>query len=205
MFIKTKYKGYDVGVDGLILDIMRSRDSGTAPYISYYRMCLSKKIKSWNDLKPYFERDHYKLLKRLYRNVNDIEPMVGILLEKRRGNFIGKIGGCLVAEQFHRFKYGDRFFYSHRDNPHRFSKGFVLNLFNKLFCTLLPNSNFYKYNITDQLREIRKMTFAQLVCIVTDMGRVPRKGFVAVSKKNPYVDCKELKSFNLLPFKQNKN
>ncbi|XP_055325439.1 peroxidase-like [Sitodiplosis mosellana] len=36
LFIKTKYRGKDVGVDGMILDIMRSRDSGTAPYIAYY-------------------------------------------------------------------------------------------------------------------------------------------------------------------------
>lgn len=117
---------------------MRSRDSGTASYISYYRMCFSKKIESWKDLKPYFKRDHFKLLQHLYQNVNDIESMVGILLEKRHGNFIGKIGGCLVAEQFHRFKYGDRYFYSHRDNPHRFSAGFLFRfLLNQFFLHIL--------------------------------------------------------------------
>lgn len=123
LFIKNIYHGKKVGVDGMILDVMRSRDSGTAPYIDYYPMCVSVQIKCWTDLEPYFEKKHFQLLMKMYANVKDIDLMIGILLEKRYGNEMGKIGGCLVAEQFNRFKYGDRYFYSNSNNPHKFSKG----------------------------------------------------------------------------------
>lgn len=73
---------------------------------------------------PYFEKEHFELLQQLYENVKDIELMVGILLKKRCRNLMGKISGCLVAEQFYRYKYVDRFFYSHNNNPHKFSTGF---------------------------------------------------------------------------------
>lgn len=123
LFLKTKYRNQDVGVDGFILDVMRSRDSGTARFIDYYGMCQSKKINNWEDLESDFENEHFKLLKEMYTHVRDIDLMVGILLEKRCGNLMGNIGGCLVAKQFSNFKYGDRFFYSHRNNPHSFTPG----------------------------------------------------------------------------------
>lgn len=127
LFLKTKYKNEDVGVDGLILDVMRSRDSGTAPFISYYKICGdNREIKSWNDLKPDFEEDHFNLLQTMYGDgkdtFKDIDLMIGILLERRCRNLMGKIGGCLVAEQFRRFKFGDRFFYTHSNNPKKIEK-----------------------------------------------------------------------------------
>lgn len=130
--------GKDVGVDGFILDVMRSRDTGTAPFIDYYQMCTNSVVKNWKDLKSHFETDHFELMQQLYKDVSDIELMVGILLEKRRGNFIGKIGGCLVAEQFYRYRYGDRFFYAHPNNPYPFSSSLVNAL---CFSTYFPILN----------------------------------------------------------------
>lgn len=123
MFIKTDYRGKEAGADGLLLDVMRSRDGGTAPFIEFYKLCSSKEIKSWDDLEPYFEPAHFELLRSFYENVGDIDLMVAILLEKRCGNFIGQIGGCIMGEQFNRYKYGDRFFYTHSNNPHEFTSG----------------------------------------------------------------------------------
>lgn len=121
---KKEYRGEFVGNDQVILDVMRSRDAGTAPYIKYYRPCLSKGISDWSDLEPYFERQHYKLLKRLYEHVHDIDLVVGLLLEKRlKSSQYGAIASCLIAEEYYRLKYGDRFFYSHPTNPYKFSSG----------------------------------------------------------------------------------
>lgn len=123
LFLKSEFRGNEVGLDGFILDVMRGRDAGTARFIDYFPMCMNRKIKKWKDLEKFFETNHFDLLKSFYVNVNDIELMVGILLERRRGNNIGKIGGCLVAEQFYRYRYGDRFFYAHPNNPHPFTSG----------------------------------------------------------------------------------
>lgn len=102
---------------------MRSRDSGTAPFINYYEYCLKKKITCWEDLRPHFNENEYKLLRKSYEDFRDVDLLTGILLERHRQNEIGPIGGCIIAEQFHRLKYGDRYFYSHPTNPHPFTPG----------------------------------------------------------------------------------
>lgn len=38
--------------------------------------------------------------------------------------------------------------------------------------------------------------------MTTDVERVPRKGFVAISKENGYIDCKKLDPLDLTPFKE---
>lgn len=123
MFIQKKYRGENVGLDGFIIDIMRSRDSGIAPFTKFVERCMSKKVDSWDDLQPFFESKHFKLLHKMYADVNDIDLIAALLLEKRCNNLIGTIGGCIMAEQFYRYKYGDRFFYSHPNNPHPFTPG----------------------------------------------------------------------------------
>lgn len=115
-----------VGVDLFIVDVMRSRDCGSAPYISYFLPCFSKTIKTWKDLKPYFDKENYKILRRLYKEPCDIELLIGMLWEKRSANLMGKISGCLVGKQFNRFKFGDRFFHSTCSGPNKFLKGLLL-------------------------------------------------------------------------------
>lgn len=121
---KKPHRGGFAGVDQFIIDVMRSRDSGTAPYIKYYGPCLSKKISYWSDLEPYFERQHFEQLKRLYEHIEDIDLVVGLLLEKHvKSSQYGVIATCLIAEEYYRFKYGDRFFYSLPTNPYKFTTG----------------------------------------------------------------------------------
>lgn len=54
----------------------------------------------------------------------------------------------------------------------------------------------------DQLREIKRITFAMLLCMVSKIKQVPRKGFVAVSRENPYIDCSKMKFINFEPFRE---
>lgn len=131
LFVKNLYNGKEAGADTFLHDVMRGRDGGLRSFIDYFPLCLSRKIECWCDLKAYFEKDHFELLRKIYKNFKDIELMVGVLLEKRYGNEMGKIGGCIVAEQFYRHKYGDRFFYSHPNGPYPFTKSeFKLDLRN---------------------------------------------------------------------------
>lgn len=211
LFFKAKYRGHVVGVDGLMLDIMRNRDGGVPPFIDYYPMCLNINIESWNDLRPFFKRSHFKLLRQLYEKVEDIEFMVGLLLEKREdgGNTMGKIGRCIVAKEFYNKKHGDRFFYTHQNVPHRFSKGLIF--FSSTFYEKQKLSWFVDYSaflffirlFSEQLDAIKQMTFSRLVCMTTDVGIVPKHGFISVSPQNPFVSCNKFKPFNLSPFKRN--
>lgn len=38
--------------------------------------------------------------------------------------------------------------------------------------------------------------------MTTDVERVPRKGFVSISKENEYINCKKLNPLDLKPFKE---
>lgn len=159
-----------------MLDIMRSRDVGTAAYIHYYGICLSKTIQSWDDLKPYFNPNDLKLLKTLYKAVSDVDLLVGTFLEKHDKYQIGPIGGCLVAEQFYRLRYGDRFFYTHRNSPSKFTSA--------------------------QLAEIKQMNYAKLICILTDLKTVPKQGLTVATKRDDFLQCKQVKPFNVQLFKE---
>jgi len=63
-------------------------------------------------------------LKKLYNSVNDIDLMVGLLLEKHsEGAIVGPTARCIIADGFYRFKAGDRFFYDVQGQPSSFTNG----------------------------------------------------------------------------------
>lgn len=50
--------------------------------------------------------------------------MVGLLLEKHGdGAIVGPTTRCLIADNFYRYKAGDRFFYDVQGQPGSFTKG----------------------------------------------------------------------------------
>lgn len=199
LFFKTQYRGKEVGVDGFALDVMRGRDSGTAPFVDYFKPCLSKEIESWDDLEPYFEPNQFELLKSTYEDIKDIDLLAAIFLEKRCGNLIGKIGGCIMVEQFYRYKYGDRFFSTHSNNPHNFTLGLTWDIPEDL-------KRFIKHLLwpifIEQISEIKGITFSQIICMSTSIEQVPVQGFVSISTENPTVMCNELNAFNFELFQQ---
>lgn len=132
---KVQYKGREMGNDLHLIDTMRCRDSGTAPFVKYFeRVYKSKKMTSWRDLQPYFNELEFKLLRKLYNGVEDIDLLTGLLLERHRKNEVGPIGGAIIANQFYRLKYGDRFFYSNPNNPYTFEPGMEYQQTNMLVC-----------------------------------------------------------------------
>lgn len=56
--------------------------------------------------------------------MNDIDLMVGILLEKNSdGAIVGPTARCLIADGFYRYKADDRFFYDVKGQPGSFTDG----------------------------------------------------------------------------------
>lgn len=119
----TPYKNYgDVGIDQFVLDVMRDRDCGHESFIKYLQRFFNVNVQCWEDVKPYFEPTALALLQKLYSSVSDIELYVGLSLEKP-----AKTGPVILAEQFYRFKFADRFYYSNPKHPYPFTKRKLLH------------------------------------------------------------------------------
>lgn len=63
-------------------------------------------------------------MKQLYFSVDDIDFMVGALLEiPARGAKVGPTSRAILADGFYRYKNGDRFFYDVQGQPGSFTSG----------------------------------------------------------------------------------
>lgn len=161
------------GLDLIAVDIQRGRDHGFPPYWKYREMCGLPPIRRWGDLLGSMTRPNINLLKQLYTTVMDIDLYVGASLElKATGSTMGQTFSCISKLQFLRYKRGDRFFYSHKGV---FSEG--------------------------QLMEIRKMTFANLLCYTTRIDNVPMMAFYTPSMENRVLDCSDFKKVDLMAWK----
>lgn len=118
-----KLGGNGPGFDLFSIDINRARDNGLPPYHVLYTKCTGKPIKHWNDFREHFDLKNLALVARIYESVYDMDALVGTLMEKRDNSLLGVVARCMAAEQFHRIRYGDRYFYSFSDNPTKFTSG----------------------------------------------------------------------------------
>jgi len=97
-------------------------------------------------------------LSRVYRTPDDIDLWVGGLLEKSvEGGVVGMTFAEIIADQFARFKQGDRYYYEYDNgvNPGAFNP--------------------------QQLQQIRKATLARLICDNSDrltLQAVPLAAFI---------------------------
>ena len=113
-----------MGIDLMAIDIQRARDHGVPPYHSFITMCTNSRyeINTWLDLSTFFPPNILSLLAKIYDHPRDVDLFVGILFETRSSDqLVGQIGRCILAEQFRRFKFGDRFFYQWIDGPNPFT------------------------------------------------------------------------------------
>lgn len=97
---------------------------------------------------------------------------------------VGPTFACIIAEQFSRLKRGDRFFYTNAP------VNFGLNAFTR--C---------------QLREIRKMTLARVLCDNTDTFNTQPNLFLrpAIEPANNPVQCTSLPALDLSFWSENSN
>lgn len=85
-----------------------------------------------------FLQDITKLEKN-YLHVDDIDCMVGCMLEKPlQGSMVGPTLQCIIGEQFKRWKNGDRFFYTFGNQTGSFTQGKLK----------LKNRKILSYNVT---------------------------------------------------------
>ncbi|XP_050437286.1 peroxidase-like [Adelges cooleyi] len=118
------YQPRYTGIDLLSIDIMRGRDVGLQPYNKMREMCGLPLASDFKDLTDVMHLKDTKKLKKLYQTVDDVDLMVGLLLEEPRDEAIlGPTSSCIIADNFYRWKAGDRFFYDVKGQPGSFTTG----------------------------------------------------------------------------------
>ena len=71
-------------------------------------------------------------MRRVYQNVEDVDPYVGMFLEdKEPGALVGKTFLCIIGDQFARLRLGDRYFYDLQGQSGSFNLGEIPKLSNK--------------------------------------------------------------------------
>lgn len=147
-------------IDIMAIDVQRGRDMGMAGYNRFRQFCRKKNfgaVASFDDLHNEISSDDIKMLKSLYGNVNDIDLVVGMMLEQvwAGDRIVGPTIACIIAEQFRRLKFGDRFYYENR-SEHRDDQ--VVELV---------------------LSKIRDVNFATLACwVLNGLDEVPKAAFL---------------------------
>ncbi|KAF8363235.1 hypothetical protein PRIPAC_90158 [Pristionchus pacificus] len=161
------------GMDLISINILRAREHGVQPYNDF----SLGRARSFHDLANEMQPRAIENLQRIYEDVDDVDLFTGILSERApRGALIGPTGLCLVAEQFARTKKCDRFFYENGAQAGSFT--------------------------TDQLSEIRKVTFSSLFCSSSRiLKRIQPDSFTLPDDlTNAPVPCSSLPHIDLTPW-----
>nr|KAI8739523.1 peroxidasin-like; partial [Biomphalaria glabrata] len=153
------------GLDLISLNLQRGRDHGIPPYTAYRAVCGLRPIVDFDDteaLGPFASQ-----LGRVYRSVDDIDLFTGLVHEPpAKGALVGPTLSCILGTQFYNLKFGDRFFFDTDESSISFTD--------------------------TQLKSLRSVTLAKVICANTNIEALPNNVFSPVSKTNPLVPCSQL-------------
>ncbi|ODM96552.1 Chorion peroxidase [Orchesella cincta] len=156
------------GMDLSSLNIQRSRDHGVPGYNSYRELCqVGRRARTFDDFKDWIAPETADRLSLFYAHPDDVDLWIGGISERPLpGALVGPTFACIIGDQFTRSKKGDRYFYDIADQVHSFSP--------------------------EQLGEIRKVTFARILCDNGDdlEALQPAAFLQADFDFNSLVDCK---------------
>ncbi|CAB3398936.1 unnamed protein product [Caenorhabditis bovis] len=153
---KLFMKGHEVALDLAVMNIQRSRDHGLPSYTAYREFCNLTVPRDWSDMKDYIRDESVlKKLQGLYGVPQNIDLWVGGIVEEKLENALfGPTFACIIGDQFKRLRDGDRHWYEKE------------GMFTK-----------------EQLREIKKVTLARILCDNGDMiDRVQKDVFLYPGK-----------------------
>lgn len=167
------------GLDLVALNIQRGRDHGLPAYPRWRETCGLPRPRSFNDLEGHVEPTTLQRISKLYKSIDDLDLYTGLLSEKPlEGSILGPTITCLLADQFLRVKSGDRYWYETKEKPQAFNE--------------------------DQLSEIRKTTFAAIICDNSDEIESIQLHVMHSNRKvgNGRVSCDSLIKTSLDPWKE---
>ncbi|MCH2380560.1 MAG: hypothetical protein MK228_03485, partial [Nitrososphaerales archaeon] len=98
------------GLDLCVLDIIRARDHGIPDYNSIREEIGLMSVTEFDEISS--DQEVIRRLSQTYRNVNELDPIIGILAEEHvEDSTLGETGYHIIKEQFERIRDGDRLFY----------------------------------------------------------------------------------------------
>lgn len=162
------------GHDLAAINIQRGRDQGVPGYNDWREWCGLSRAKSFSDLEPLLTNQTAYHYSRIYKHVDDIDLWsAGISERHLPAAAVGPTMACIIARQFMNTKRGDRFWYENLNQASSFTKA--------------------------QLKEIKKITLAKILCTNSDhiqqiqpmVMRLPHPIY------NAKVNCDSLPTINL--------
>ncbi|KAK4008470.1 hypothetical protein OUZ56_013610 [Daphnia magna] len=174
-------EGKGFGLDLVSLNLQRGRDHGLPGYNAFRTICGLQRAKNFNDLLDLISPAIVERFELLYDSVDDIDLYIGGVSEdKAEGALLGPTFQCIVADQFLRLKRGDRFFYDLGGQPGSFTE--------------------------EQLNEIRKISFARLICDNSFVLYTQPLVFRLESIVNKIVDCdsSSIPRVSLVPWQESR-
>ncbi|XP_059350851.1 chorion peroxidase-like [Daphnia carinata] len=172
-------EGKGFGLDLVSLNIQRGRDHGLPGYNAYRSICGLSTANDFNDLRDLIPSPIVDRFESLYESMDDIDLFIGSISERlANGAVVGPTFQCLIAEQFLRLKRGDRYFYDLSGQSGSFTE--------------------------EQLNEIRRTSFARLVCDNSNVRSIQPLIFKSKAVVNPIVDCESssILRVNLHPWQE---
>ncbi|XP_047099678.1 peroxidase-like [Schistocerca piceifrons] len=163
------------GQDLDMFDIIRGRDNGLGHYNDYRELIGLPRATKFEDFADLMSYEDAIALGQYYADPDDVELMM-VMLEKTSPDKL-TVRQAIVAEQFYRWRCGDRFFYDYSGSPYPFSE--------------------------DQLNEIKKVTMSRIICDNSDnITRIQTNSFKKVSDTNPATDCTLIPQVDLSYWKE---
>ncbi|XP_035218954.1 peroxidasin-like isoform X3 [Stegodyphus dumicola] len=166
------------GRDIQAINIYRGRDHGVQPYIKLLAYCSNNKINitTFEDLNQVMEPENIELLKQNYKDVVDIDLIVGLQMEYNSdSSVVPPTAACINAIQFKFLKDGDRFFFTHTGLPTSYSK--------------------------EKIEAIYNASLSRLICDNTKVKEMQMSALLTPSDENPVVPCSSLPEIDLYLWK----
>ncbi|GAB6022708.1 hypothetical protein CHUAL_006804 [Chamberlinius hualienensis] len=152
------------GLDLAAINCQRGRDHAIGTYAEIRQLCGLGHVNSFNDLNKYMNPDLVSKFSQVYENVADIDLWVGGVVERPiPGGVVGPVFACIIAEQFKRLRFGDRFWFENGGADWSFKQ--------------------------DQLEQIRKASLARIICDNSDVTVIQPLALMLPAIWNPKVAC----------------
>ncbi|KAK6746559.1 hypothetical protein RB195_000059 [Necator americanus] len=162
------------GIDLPAVNTILNVELGAIATLSRVRgICGLRRARTFDDLRSTMDDSAIDALKKVYDSVDDIDLFPGIMSERPiKGALVGPSLACIIGEQMQRLKKCDRFYYENDVQAVKFTP--------------------------DQLAEIRKTTFAKIICSNSQYARKiqPNVFLMADELTNAPASCSELPDTN---------
>ena len=121
-------EGADFGSDLVARNIQRGRDHGLPSYVAFYDKYFgdsktSEDMDCWGHRPSTISEANWDVLRTIYEHPHHIDLFVGGLAETPvSGGLTGPVFNAIKLKQFYNLMFGDRFFFTHKDQPFSFTK-----------------------------------------------------------------------------------